>query len=288
MSSPKTCAHTASVTVLLASQSSFNSNTAVLIAAAAEAGEEQRARSRGCSRRTVHRAAVSGQQPRHRSLLAHQRAYIGVEGVEQGDGAAVPVLRELLQQQQALHVAPRTLLLQQKRGERAQTAEQLRQVAAAGAHELASDCHAHGHVRGPPAHAVLLHAVLQIPAQREAEHMRARAPRLAHDDISGSLFGTAWEYIMSLSRFLALTAESAKSLGQQSLTSALYLRHDSHTMTADGSAGARVASGWSTGTRCAAVFSFFAELFCLALRRRRRQCLALCVSGTVSAPPCVV
>jgi hypothetical protein len=66
--------------------------------------------------------------------------------------------------------------------------------------------------------------------------MRASAARLAHDDISGSLFGTAWEYIMSLSRFLALTAASAKSLGQQSLTSALYLRHDSHTITADGSA----------------------------------------------------
>jgi hypothetical protein len=211
----------------------------------------------------VHRAAVSGQRPHHRSLLAHQRAYIGVEGVEQGDGAAVPVLRELLQQQQALHVAPRALLLQQKRGERTQAAEQLRQVAAAGAHELAGDRDAHGHVRGPPPHAVLLHAVLQVPAQREVGHMRARAPRLAHDDISGSLFGTAWEYIMSLSRFLALTAASAKSLGQQSLTSALYLRHDSHTMTADGSARARVASGWTTRTLCAAVFYLLRSCFAL-------------------------
>ena len=35
---------------------------------------------------------------------------------------------------------------------------------------------------------------------------------------------------MSLSRFLALTAASATSLGQQSFTSALYLRQDTHTM----------------------------------------------------------
>jgi hypothetical protein len=52
----------------------------------------------------------------------------------------------------------------------------------------------------------------------------------AHWDISGSLFGADWEYIMSLSTLRALTAASAKSLGQQSFTSALYLRHDSQTM----------------------------------------------------------
>jgi hypothetical protein len=40
-------------------------------------------------------------------------------------------------------------------------------------------------------------------------------------------------YIMSLSRFLALTAASATSLGQQSFTSALYLQQDTHTMRAE-------------------------------------------------------
>ena len=122
---------------------------------------------RHCTLRTVDHAGIDRRRNSGCNTFIHKRANVRVERVEQSRRAAVAVLRKLVEQEHAVHVAGRAAVPQQERRQSTQAAQQLRQIAAAGAHELAGDGDTDGHMRSPPPVAVLLHAVAQVPAASE-------------------------------------------------------------------------------------------------------------------------